>query len=136
MTLLSLPGCAQARSPFFDQRAVHLRHTCGRGAGAWRKWKDVQPCQVAFGHQRQCVLEMRLCLGGEACDDVRPKGHVRPQFAGLLRELDGIVPQGPPLHPFEDQIVPVLQAEMQVWHQPVLSRDGLHKRLIHFDRVD
>ena len=131
-----ITGLAQTAGAILDRFAVHLRHPRGGGALAGAVGEDVQPCQRAVLDQFQRVFEMRLGLGREARDDIGPKGHLGAQLARLFREPDRIIAQVTALHPFQDQVVAMLQGQVQMRHQTRLGRNRLHQVFIHLDGVD
>ena len=103
---------SQPRRAGLDRGAVKLGHARGRRAGTWGIRKNMQPSQVAFIHQTQRIFKMSLSFGRKSCDYVGAKGHVRSQCTGLFGKANGVVSQVAPLHPFQDQIVAMLQAQM------------------------
>ena len=127
---------AQAGCAGFYISAANLRHT-GRGRSLARGiGKDMQPSQVAVAHQFEAVFKMRLGFGGKACNDISAKGHIGAQLAGGFAKPDGIITQMPALHPFQDQIVAMLQAQVKMRHQPRFGRNGLHKVLINLNTIN
>ncbi len=96
----------------------------------------MQPGQVTFFDQPERIFEPRFRLRRESGDDIGPKCHVRAQTACLLAKTDGVVAQVTALHSLEDQVIPMLQRQVQMWHQALLVRNGLHEVFIHLDGID
>ena len=129
-------GSAQPRRPLADRAGRNLRHSRRGRAGSSAEREDVQPGQAAFLDQPQRIVEHRFGLGRETGDQVGTEDDLRPRRAHRLAEGDSVVAQVPALHPLEDQVVPGLQREVQMRHQPRLCRDRLDETRVGLDQID
>ena len=109
---LRIPCSAQPGGAVLDGAAIHGGHFSGGRAFTRGIGKDVQPCQIAFLNQLEAIGKVGLSLGREACDDIGAKRHAGAQAAGFLAELDRVITQVTTFHPLEDQVRPMLQAEV------------------------
>lgn len=96
----------------------------------------MQPSQIAVLDQFQAIIKMRICFGREARDDICTEGDAGPQLARLFTEGNRIVAQMATLHPLQNQVVPVLKAQVKMRHQTRFRRDGQHQVLIRFNGIN
>src|SRR5512136_1504702 len=127
---------AKAACPLLDDGAVDLRHTRGGCARPCRKRKDMQLRKSALVDQIERAGEHVFVLGRKAGDDVSAEGNVGPQLPDLFAEGNRVATRMPPFHASENEIVPGLQGQVQMRHQPWLVGKRVAKIVIGFDRVD
>ena len=96
----------------------------------------MQVGQAAVLDQRQRALEHGVGFGWKAGNNVSAQRTVRATAAQLSRELDRVVAQVPSLHPLEHQIIPGLQAQVKVRHQPGFLGHQPEQVVVHFHRVE
>ena len=127
---------SQPRRAGLDDVAIHLRHARGWRSLARRIWKNMQkgqPARIDYGER---VFKHLIRFGGKPGDQVSAEHNVRAHLADALAELNTIAAVMAPLHALQGHIIPRLQGEVKMRHQPLLSPDHVKQLRVRFDGVD
>ena len=74
----------------------------------------------------QRILEHPIGFGGKARNDVGAEYNTRTARPEIVAERDRVLTGMAALHPLENHVVARLQRQMNMRHQPLLTRDNIH----------
>jgi len=92
-----------------------------------------QPARI---HEVEGARKHLLGFRGKAGDQIGAEHEVGAARAQVRAKRDGIGAAVPPLHAPQDEIVPGLEREVQMRHEPGLVREGIEQLPIHLDGID